>query len=510
MVTTIDPDPAGPGFAAALTAVGRLATTGRPCGTSGPPGPARPHWPRPAWCLVEEAGLTERVRVVDGRSRAANRRRLLARTRIYLGHRRRRRRPGSPVGPCSPSRPGRRRSGRAPASTMDDRAVTGRLIRRDSAVVGATLGWSASAGGERPCSTIGRRWPAVVVPPRRTDWLTRVSTSCGRSSPTGRAARASSPVCWAAADAVARSPDHGRTWTARAVRALGVTCRSDRGYAGGSRAVWGLGAIATGRRTGCCAAGRRAVRDLVAPSRPTSPARPTSYSACGDAVLASVERRPWSGQHADRPRAAHRSGTAWPCFGERLRPGDIRLATRWWWPAGSRRARSGAGGRTSSTGWPAGPDWALPTGRSPAPLVPAGDRGGRVRRGVGDRVHRTGPSGTPGWRTARWRGSTARTRRPRRSTTPRSARVERAGSAPPCDRPRPRRRWPTWRRPRARRRRRDLRLPSSPPDLPHRLAPVAGSACEHRSARGPRMGACWEARHRGAPPTVPTCWRPPS
>ena len=171
----------------------------------------------------------------------------------------------------------------------------------------------------------------LVLPAVRTDWLNRALGGL-RSFQPDRDARlatvaagllglppdAVSPVAWSDA----------RTWAGRAVRALGVTVQVGPGFAGGSRAVRGLGAIAAG--PGVPDSLRHKAGVLRAMLLATEPAdlggaADVVLGLAGDAVLGGVEGSALARQ-ADRLRAARRPGSGWPCFAERLRPGDIRLA----------------------------------------------------------------------------------------------------------------------------------------------------------------------------------------
>jgi hypothetical protein len=176
----------------------------------------------------------------------------------------------------------------------------------------------------------------VVLPAVRTDWLVGALGGL-RSFQPDRDARlavvaagllglppdALSPAAWSAAQA----------WAGRAVRALGVAVQVGPRVAGVSRAVWGLGAVAGGLGVADASRHRAGVlRAMLIGSEPTD------LAGAADVVLglahdvgSGVLERSALAREAARLRDARRAvaegrGGGWPCFAERLRPGDIRLA----------------------------------------------------------------------------------------------------------------------------------------------------------------------------------------
>ena len=273
---------------------------------------------------------------------------------------------------------------------------------------------------------------AAVVPPGGSHRLARTALGRLRSFQPDRDARlatvaagllglppdAVSPVAWSVARSLGRS---GRTGArgdgagrprARRRQSGGVGSGRDRGRPGGA-------GFACATRPACCA------RCCWRPSRPISPAPPTSCSAWpATRYWARSRVRPWPARRTGCGPPGAAAAAAWPCFAERLRPGDIRLA----------HALVVAGDRlgddalvalgVESVDWMARRAGLGTADGTLAPLVPVATEAGAYVEALAGRTGSRARSGTPGWRSARWPGSTGRTRRPRRSTTPRSARVE--------------------------------------------------------------------------------------
>jgi hypothetical protein len=213
-------------------------------------------------------------------------------------------------------------------ATPEDRdvALARRLATADRLRVGVEA--AALAGGPRCFEQ--------AAPPIRTDWLDRDLAGL-RSFHPDRDARLAvvaarllalppaplAPAGWSAATG----------WAGRSVRALGSAVQVSGAPSGFSRAVRGLGAIASGTGVPDRLRHRAGVlRAMLVAAEPADlpAAADIILGLAHDGRLADVE---WAAlaQRAVRLDEARREagrgrGAAWPCFADRLHPGDIRLA----------------------------------------------------------------------------------------------------------------------------------------------------------------------------------------
>jgi hypothetical protein len=280
--------------------------------------------------LVDATELTERVRFVDSHLLTPDLTALFARASAYLA-----------IDASSEIAAPRAVAAGCPVvRSIDDLAdalspSAWEQARLEGAAAAPGLAWPAVgqevaallAGPEERALKVGVE--PITVPPLQTGWLDH-DLSVLRSFEADRDARLAvvaagllslpteviTPASWGVAEA----------WASQSVRALGMAVQT--GFGDGHRAVWGLGAIAAAPGV------PRALRQRAAGLR-TLLANAGSGDLAGDAdVVLGLAADPGLGE-AERAAfddavarldAARRSGPAWPCFGDRLRADDIRLA----------------------------------------------------------------------------------------------------------------------------------------------------------------------------------------